>query len=72
MQYCRSIQFAERLLFLQFSASAYFISVVENDRSVTVSVTRTGGATRAASVRYATSNGTATANKDYSDFDRRS
>jgi len=48
---------------LQFSSSAY--SVNENGGTVTITVTRTGGSVGAASVNYATSNGTATAGSDY-------
>src|SRR5439155_21253344 len=47
----------------QFSASAY--SAGENGGSVTVTVTRTGGSLGAVGVAYATSDGTATAGKDY-------
>jgi hypothetical protein len=46
-----------------FSASSY--SAAENAGSVTVTVTRTIGTTVAASVNYATSNGTATSGSDY-------
>jgi len=48
---------------LQLSSATY--SVNENAGPVTITVTRTGGNTGAASVNYATSNGTATAGSDY-------
>lgn len=48
---------------LQFGAPDYFVA--EGVATVTLSVTRTGGGTGAASVQYATSNGTATAGSDY-------
>lgn len=48
---------------LQLSASTY--SVAENGGNLVVSVTRTGGSSGAASVNYATSNGTAAAASDY-------
>jgi Calx-beta domain/Right handed beta helix region len=48
---------------LQFSAAAY--SVSERTRRATITVRRTGSAATAATVSYATSNGTATANADY-------
>lgn len=48
---------------LQFSFSTY--SVNENAGTVTITATRAGGSTGAASVNYATSNGTATAGSDY-------
>ena len=48
---------------LQFNSSTY--SVNENGASVTITATRTGGSSGAASVNYATSNGTATAGSDY-------
>jgi subtilisin-like proprotein convertase family protein len=48
---------------LQFSAAA--LSVVENQPSVTITVTRTNGSANALTVNYATSNGTATAGADY-------
>ncbi len=48
---------------LQFSSATY--SVNENAGSVTVSVTRTGGSNGAASVSYATADGSATAGSDY-------
>ena len=49
--------------YLQFSLAAY--SVAENGTSATITVTRTGGDFGAASVNYATSNGSATAGSDY-------
>lgn len=48
---------------LQLSASTY--AVAENASSVTISVTRLNGSAGAASVNYATSNGTATSGSDY-------
>ncbi|MDH3816288.1 MAG: aggregation factor core protein MAFp3, isoform C, partial [Acidobacteriota bacterium] len=48
---------------MQFDMAAY--SVAENGTSVTITVTRTGGDFGAASVNYATSNGSATAGSDY-------
>jgi hypothetical protein len=48
---------------LQFSSTSY--SIAENGGSATVGVTRTNGSFGAASVHYATSNGTATAPADY-------
>ncbi|MFH1493683.1 MAG: Calx-beta domain-containing protein [Pseudomonadota bacterium] len=48
---------------LQFTASNY--TVKENIASITISVTRTDGATGAISVQYATLNGSATAGSDY-------
>jgi len=48
---------------MQFSASSY--SVAENDGSRTITVTRTGGSYGAASVNYATANGSALAGSDY-------
>jgi urease beta subunit len=48
---------------LQFSNATY--SVNENQGTVTVTVTRTGGSTGSVSVHYATSDGTATAGSDY-------
>ncbi len=48
---------------VQFSSSAF--SVAENVGDATITVTRTGGAAGAASVNYATSNGTATSPADY-------
>ncbi|MBN2057232.1 MAG: IPT/TIG domain-containing protein [Candidatus Saganbacteria bacterium] len=48
---------------IQFSASTY--SVGEGAGSVTVTVRRVSGSSGAASVHYATSNGTATAGSDY-------
>ena len=48
---------------LQFSAASY--SVSEAGSAATITVARTGGSTGAASVDYATSNGTATAGGDY-------
>ncbi|MDQ3907561.1 MAG: carboxypeptidase regulatory-like domain-containing protein, partial [Acidobacteriota bacterium] len=48
---------------LQLSSAAY--SVGEGDGSVTLTVTRTNGSNGAASVGYATSDGTATAGSDY-------
>ena len=48
---------------LQFSASSYNVS--ESGNSATITVTRMGGVTGAASVNYATSDGTATAGSDY-------
>jgi probable HAF family extracellular repeat protein len=47
----------------QFSAPTY--SVGENGTTATITVTRTGGSSGAASVNFATSNGTATAGQDY-------
>jgi hypothetical protein len=47
----------------QFSAGAYFVG--EGDGSVLITVTRTGSTTDAASVRYATSDGTATQSNKY-------
>ena len=49
---------------LALSASSY--SIDENGGSLTVTVNRTGGSDGAASVSYATANGTATAPADYS------
>jgi hypothetical protein len=48
---------------LQFSTSAY--SVIENQGTATITVTRTGGSNVPVSVSYATSDGTATAGADY-------
>lgn len=48
------------------NVSATAITVAENAGAVTVSVTRTGGSNGAASVAYATANGSATAGNDYS------
>lgn len=48
---------------LQLNSSTY--SVNENGTSVTITATRTGGSAGAASVNYATGNGTATAGSDY-------
>ncbi len=48
---------------LQFSVSSYTVS--EAAASFNVTVTRTGGSLGAVSVNYATSNGTASATKDY-------
>ena len=48
---------------VQFSASAY--SVNENGGTLTITATRTGGSYGAASVNYATANGSATAGADY-------
>jgi len=48
---------------LQFNSSIY--SVDEDDSSVSLTVTRSGGSSGAASVTYATANGTATAGSDY-------
>lgn len=48
---------------LQFSAVTY--SGAENDASVTITVTRTGGSVGVATANYATANGTATATQDY-------
>lgn len=48
---------------LQFSASDYGVN--ENVGNVTITVTRTGGSSGAASVNYATSNGTASQPGDY-------
>ncbi|GDY21366.1 hypothetical protein LBMAG56_27130 [Verrucomicrobiota bacterium] len=48
---------------LQFSAATY--SVAENAGTATITVTRTGGATGAVGVSFATANGTATAGSDY-------
>lgn len=48
---------------IQFSSSTY--SVGEGASGVTIIATRIGGSTGAASVGYATSNGTATAGSDY-------
>jgi outer membrane autotransporter protein len=48
---------------LQFSRTGY--SAVENAGDVTITVTRTGGSDGAASVDFATSNGTAVAGEDY-------
>jgi Calx-beta domain/FG-GAP-like repeat/Bacterial Ig-like domain (group 2)/ASPIC and UnbV len=48
---------------LRFSAGGY--SVVENQGVAAITVTRTGGATGAVTVDYATSNGSATAGSDY-------
>jgi len=48
---------------LQFSSATY--SVGEAGPTVTITVTRTGGSAGAATVHYATSNGTATAGSDY-------
>ena len=48
---------------LQFSAPTY--NVNEGAGTATITVTRTGGSSGAASVNYTTSNGTATADSDY-------
>ncbi|MBB6096097.1 hypothetical protein HNQ60_004988 [Povalibacter uvarum] len=48
---------------VEFAVSSY--SVAEDGGSVTVRVTRTGGSSGAASVNYATRNGSATAGADY-------
>jgi uncharacterized delta-60 repeat protein len=48
---------------MKFSAASY--SVAENGGSATITVIRDGGATGAASIDYATSDGTASANLDY-------
>jgi hypothetical protein len=48
---------------LQFSASTY--SVTERNGAVTITVTRSGGGSGSVSVRYATSNGTASSGSDY-------
>ena len=48
---------------LQFSAATY--SVAENGGNATITITRTGGSTGVVGVRFATSNGTATAAADY-------
>jgi fibronectin type 3 domain-containing protein len=48
---------------VQFSAGTY--TVGEGGSSVTITATRTGGSVGAASVNYATANGTATAGSDY-------
>ena len=48
---------------LQFSAATY--SVAENGGNATITITRTGGSTGVVGVRFATSNGTATAASDY-------
>jgi len=48
---------------LQFSAGSY--SVGESDGTLTVTVTRSGGAASGVTLNYATSNGTATAGSDY-------
>src|SRR5947199_1520439 len=48
---------------VQFSSATY--SVNENTASVTITVTRTGGAASGVTVNYATSDGTATAGSDY-------
>jgi hypothetical protein len=48
----------------QFTASNYPVN--ENDGTVVLTVTRTGGSSGAVSVSYATANGTATAGSDYS------
>ena len=48
---------------VQFSSGSY--EVAQAGGSVTLSVSRTGGANGAISVHYATANGTATAGKDY-------
>src|SRR5262249_8546246 len=48
---------------LQFSAGAY--SVNENQGSISITVTRTGGSSGTVSIHYATSDGTATAGSDY-------
>jgi hypothetical protein len=48
---------------LQLGASTY--SVAENGSSLTITVTRVGGSSGAASINYATSNGTALAGSDY-------
>ncbi|MBN1973721.1 MAG: hypothetical protein JW787_08790 [Sedimentisphaerales bacterium] len=50
---------------LQFKSSSY--SVTENDGGVRIYVSRTGGSYGAASVKYATSNETATAGSDYTE-----
>lgn len=49
---------------LQLAGSTY--SLAENGGSISITVTRTGGSSGAATVNYATSNGTATAGSDYS------
>ena len=49
---------------LQFNAAAY--SVNEAQGTATITVTRTGGSNVPVSIRYATSDGTATAGSDYS------
>jgi uncharacterized delta-60 repeat protein len=49
----------------QLQLSAPTVSMVESAGSVTLTVTRTGGATGSVTVDYATSDGTATANADY-------
>jgi hypothetical protein len=48
---------------LQFSAASYTVN--ENQGTATITVTRTGDTSAAASVNFATSNGTATAGADY-------
>ncbi|MGI8653732.1 MAG: ExeM/NucH family extracellular endonuclease [Pyrinomonadaceae bacterium] len=48
---------------IQFSVAAY--NTREQDGTAIITVTRTGGASGAATVRYATSDGTATAGADY-------
>ncbi len=48
---------------VQFSAATY--TIAESGPSVTITVRRVNGSTGAASVNYATSNGTATAGSDY-------
>ena len=49
---------------IDFSLATY--SVAENIGTATITATRSGGASGAVSVHYATSNGTATASSDYS------
>ena len=49
-----------------FEFSSQTFSVVENQPTATITVTRTHGSTGTATVHYATSNGTATAGSDYS------
>ena len=53
----------ERPATLQFGASAY--STTENAGSATITVTRSGGTSQAASVHYTTVDGTAKAGQDY-------
>src|SRR5262249_29361987 len=48
---------------LQFSAPSYTVN--ENQGTITVTVTRTGGSAGSVSVNYATSDGTANAGSDY-------
>jgi glucose/arabinose dehydrogenase len=48
---------------LHFSAPTY--SIIENQPTATITVTRTGGSTGSVSVQYVTSNGSATAGSDY-------